>query len=100
MTPSADPPLESQPQGISLDELAQAFAKVMGVEPRRAAESASPAQQRDSSPDAMGVEGDSPIFAETKIGTVPASCYLNRCRKMTEECRYKSLTGNAFGCQN
>jgi segregation and condensation protein B len=39
MCPSAEPPFESQPQGISLDELAEAFAQVMGVEPRRAAES-------------------------------------------------------------
>ena len=38
MSPSPDPPFDSQPQGISLDELAEAFAQVMGVEPRRAAE--------------------------------------------------------------
>jgi segregation and condensation protein B len=35
MSPSPDPPFDSQAQGISLDELAQAFAQVMGVEPRR-----------------------------------------------------------------
>ncbi len=35
MSASPDPPFESQPQGISLDELAEAFAQVMGVEPRR-----------------------------------------------------------------
>lgn len=40
MSPSPDPPFESQPQGISLDELAEAFAQVMGVEPRRPVESA------------------------------------------------------------
>jgi segregation and condensation protein B len=39
MTPSADPPFPSQPQGISLDELTEAFAQVMGVEPWRKAES-------------------------------------------------------------
>jgi segregation and condensation protein B len=53
MSPSADPPFDPQQQGISLDELADAFAEVMGVEPRRAAES--PA----------GVVGDQP-------GGVPA----------------------------
>jgi segregation and condensation protein B len=34
MSPAPDPPFGSQPQGISLDELAEAFAQVMGVEPR------------------------------------------------------------------
>ena len=38
MSPSPDPPFDPQPQGISLDELAEAFAQVMGVEPRRPAE--------------------------------------------------------------
>jgi segregation and condensation protein B len=37
-TPTPEPPFEQQPQGISLDELAEAFAQVMGVEPRRAPE--------------------------------------------------------------
>ena len=71
MTPSADPPFESQPQGISLDELTNAFAKVMGVEPRRPAESAAPPEQHDASSDAAESESGGPIFAETKIGTVP-----------------------------
>ena len=31
MSPAPDPPFESQPQGISLDELAEAFAQVMGT---------------------------------------------------------------------
>jgi segregation and condensation protein B len=35
MTPSSNPPFEKQPQGISLDELAEAFAQVMRVEPPR-----------------------------------------------------------------
>ena len=43
MSPAPDPPFASQPQGISLDELAEAFAQVMGTEPRPAAE-ASPAE--------------------------------------------------------
>ena len=40
MPPSADPPFDSKQQGISLDELAHAFAEVMGVEPKRDAEPA------------------------------------------------------------
>ena len=59
-----------QPQGISLDELTNAFAKVMGVEPRRPAEAAPPPEQHDALPDAADREG-SPIVAETKTGTVP-----------------------------
>jgi segregation and condensation protein B len=49
MSPSADPPFESQPQGISLDELTQAFAQVMGVEPRQKAEPAPPAENPEPS---------------------------------------------------
>jgi segregation and condensation protein B len=55
MPPSADPPFESQPQGISLDELTQAFAQVMGVEPRRKGDSAASTQSAGTSPDATGV---------------------------------------------
>ncbi|MEN6458762.1 MAG: SMC-Scp complex subunit ScpB [Thermoguttaceae bacterium] len=40
MTSTPDPPFEQPPQSISLDELAQAFAQVMGVEPRRPEEPA------------------------------------------------------------
>jgi len=58
MPPSPDPPFESQPQGISLDELAAAFAQVMGVEPRRAAESTAP---KEAEPAA--VAADSPVAA-------------------------------------
>ena len=47
MPPSPDPPFEPQPQGISLDELTEAFAQVMGVEPRRAAK---PAAADDAAP--------------------------------------------------
>jgi segregation and condensation protein B len=42
MSPSPEPPFDSPSQGISLDELAEAFAQVMGVEPRRPAESPTP----------------------------------------------------------
>jgi segregation and condensation protein B len=42
MPPSPDPPFDSQPPGISLDELAEAFAQVMGVEPRQAASNEKP----------------------------------------------------------
>ena len=55
MTASADPPFESQPQGISLDELTQAFAQVMGVEPRQKADSAAPAESQGPSADASAV---------------------------------------------
>jgi segregation and condensation protein B len=48
MPPTPDPPFESQPQGISLDELAQAFAQVMGVEPRRPAEEHAPSAASDA----------------------------------------------------
>jgi segregation and condensation protein B len=54
MTPSANPPFESRPQGISLDELTQAFAQVMGVEPHRSAEAAAPAEPVVPSPEAAG----------------------------------------------
>jgi segregation and condensation protein B len=43
MSPSAEPPFDPQTQGISLDELAEAFAQVMGGEPRRPAEAPSSA---------------------------------------------------------
>jgi segregation and condensation protein B len=38
MPPSAEPPFDPNQQGISLDELAQAFAQVMGGTPRRTTE--------------------------------------------------------------
>lgn len=47
--PTPDPPFESQPPSISLDELAEAFAQVMGVEPRPTAEG-----ERPSTADAAG----------------------------------------------
>ena len=42
--------LNPQPQGISLDELAEAFAQVMGVEPRRV----EPRRRPPDSGDAVG----------------------------------------------
>ena len=55
MSPSPDPPFDPQPQGISLDELAEAFAQVMGVEPRRPAES--PAADERPMPAAVAADG-------------------------------------------
>jgi segregation and condensation protein B len=63
MSPSADPPFESQPQGISLDELTNAFAEVMGAPPRR------PAEQR--APDAAAAEADKPTSAATQSDAAP-----------------------------
>jgi segregation and condensation protein B len=65
MPPSADPPFESQPQGISLDELTQAFAQVMGVEPRRKEGSAAPGESQGPSQDASAA-------AEAAATTEPA----------------------------
>jgi segregation and condensation protein B len=66
MPPSPDPPFDSQPQGISLDELAAAFAQVMGVEPRRPAEStaaknAEPAAVSADTPVAPAAESPQPV---------------------------------------
>jgi segregation and condensation protein B len=73
MSPTPDPPFESQPQGISLDELAEAFAQVMGVEPRRPAESkaagaGAAADDPDDSPEtrsALDAGAPSALTAET-----------------------------------
>ena len=46
MSPSADPPFEPNQQGISLDKLAEAFAQVMGAEPRRTEETPGAADRR------------------------------------------------------
>jgi segregation and condensation protein B len=59
MPPSSDPPFEQNPQGISLDELAEAFAQVMGVEPRR------PANAAAGEPVEPSDEGNPPTAAET-----------------------------------
>lgn len=64
MSESRNPsPEMPQPQGISLDELAQAFAKVMGVEPRRK-DDAAPSEQPEPSSDA-----EAPVESEATAGT-------------------------------
>jgi segregation and condensation protein B len=80
MPPSPDPPFEPQPQGISLDELAEAFAQVMGTEPRRVEETPAP----DAAPSADAVLPAKSPAAEQSIepaSTVPAaeedSCPVN-----------------------
>ena len=40
MSSSPEPPFEPQPQGISLDELAEAFAQVMGPQPQPSSDAA------------------------------------------------------------
>jgi segregation and condensation protein B len=73
MTPSADPPFESQPQGISLDELTRAFAQVMGGEPRPAAETTPSAEQAPATETAGPVEAEAaakptaPLAAEPPV---------------------------------
>ncbi len=64
MAPSPDPPFESQPQGISLDELAEAFAQVMGVEPRRAAHAAEGGDGSGEACDPQTSDSESPEAAE------------------------------------
>lgn len=57
MPPSPEPPFDPQSQGISLDELAQAFAQVMGGEPRQVAPTAEPSSASESSEPPVGVDG-------------------------------------------
>ncbi len=68
MSPSSDPLFEPQPQGISLDELAEAFAQVMGTEPRRVEET--PAQ--DTAPSADAMLPAEPPAAEQNIEPAPS----------------------------
>jgi segregation and condensation protein B len=70
MSPSADPPFEPQPQGISLDELTEAFAQVMGGEPRRPAEAAAPLEQHELSPETAGAADPQ---AAAQPGETPAN---------------------------
>lgn len=63
MPPTPEPPFDPQPQGISLDELAQAFAQVMGVEPRQAASAGAPPI----------ADGDSPATSSDVDGASTAS---------------------------
>lgn len=70
MPPTPEPPFDPQPQGISLDELAQAFAQVMGVEPRQ---TGSPSIAGGDSPaTALDVDGVS-AASETNDATGPST---------------------------
>ena len=72
--PTPDPPFESQPQGISLDELAQAFAQVMGGEPRRPAEEqVSPAAGGAAEASATQDGAGETTIAQGDAGEMPAS---------------------------
>jgi segregation and condensation protein B len=62
--PTADPPFPSQAQGISLDELTQAFAQVMGVEPREKADAPTPAEGERAPGDASRVAAKAQATAE------------------------------------
>jgi segregation and condensation protein B len=53
-----------RPQGISLDELTQAFAQVMGVEPRQKSDAAPPAENCESSAEAADL-------SKTEAGAAP-----------------------------
>ena len=64
MSSSAEPPFDSQSPGISLDELADAFAQVMGVEPRRPAEAPPPDGSSVVATEATG-ESTSAVPGET-----------------------------------
>ena len=78
MSPSADPPFESQPQGISLSELTKAFAEVMGVEPRLPAEPVAPPEQRETSPDAVDAEpAAQPAAAPPTEPAIDDACPIN-----------------------
>ena len=64
MAPSPDPPFESQPPGISLDELAAAFAQVMGGQPPQMAEPAAESGTPAASPATVAAAGSPPPIAE------------------------------------
>jgi segregation and condensation protein B len=80
MSPAPDPPFESQPQGISLDVLAEAFAQVMGGTPRRAADAAVPGGEPPPAPPAAEAGDAPPLPAEPAASTpieAEDSCPLN-----------------------
>jgi segregation and condensation protein B len=78
MSPSPDPPFESQPQGISLSELTEAFAQVMGVESRRPVEAAAPLEQREPLPGAVDAAGtEQPAAEPTSEPAVDDACPIN-----------------------
>jgi len=68
---SVEPPFEPQSQGISLDELAEAFAEVMGAEPRRAV--SEPALRRDEPASVEAPAGDAETIARESATAPPAS---------------------------
>ena len=71
MSSSPDPPFESQPRGISLDELAEAFAQVMGTQPRRAAEAVAPESESPQAPPAAEAADVAPPTAEAPAEMPP-----------------------------
>jgi segregation and condensation protein B len=74
MAESRNPtPEMPQPQGISLDELTNAFAKVMGVEPRRKTEAAPPEHREPSSEATNAVETEAAAEPAMKATTVEPS---------------------------
>jgi len=79
MSPAPDPPFESQPQGISLDVLAEAFAQVMGGQPRRT-EAAAPDGEPAVAPAAVEAADVAPPVAEPPLpqaAEADDSCPLN-----------------------
>ena len=78
MSASADPPFESQPQGISLDELTKAFAEVMDVEPRLPAESATPPEQREQPSEAVAAaDAEQPAAVPPTETAIDDACPIN-----------------------
>jgi len=79
MSPSPEPPFDPQPQGISLDELAEAFAQVMGVEPRQTAPAGEPSGAACVLPalatgDAPGLStGETPVPPDENEDNCPIS---------------------------
>jgi len=69
MSSSAEPPFEPRSPGISLDELAEAFAQVMGTEPRQTAE---PPPREDATPDDATTEDESEGTEESLAVASPA----------------------------
>lgn len=64
MPPTPEPPFDPQQQGISLDELAAAFAQVMGTEPR-AASAAAPSRLPESAENGSAAANSPDALAKT-----------------------------------
>ena len=78
MSSSAEPPFDSQSPGISLDELADAFAQVMGVEPRRPAEAPPPEASSAATPAEATIEATSaPPAATSEPAEEDDSCPIS-----------------------